>query len=484
MNWPIFPWLKQGLARLAAHRLVAERRGTVAVYLAVATVPLIGFVGMAVDTGRGELLKARLNQALDAAALAGGRVFFDANRDADIRAYFTANFPAHYMAAQVSPIAIHADPLTGTLTLSATATLNTTFMQVLGQDSMTVNAKTVVERADHGMELALVLDNTGSMYQGGVPTSRFHRMQNAAIELVNILYGSRDTVANFWVSVVPYTAAVNIGSSRTSWRNSITGLNYQGVATWKGCVEARTGGNDITDATPTTAKFNAFFFAPHNQDNPWKPVDESVATNTTGNEGHGPNLGCGPPITSLVASKTAVMAALNGMGPWHRGGTITSEGLAWGWRTISPNWRGLWGGATPNTLPKDYNTPLIDKVVVILTDGMNELYRDTSRTSDSDYTAYGRLSAGRLGTTTSLTTARQTINSKTLQICSAMKAQGIIIYTITFEVDNSTAGQEGKTTFRNCATSPAHYFDNPVGTDLTTTFRQIATEIGNLRIAQ
>ena len=166
------------------------------------------------------------------------------------------------------------------------------------------------------------------------------------------------------------------------------------------------------------------------------------------------------------------------------GGTITSEGLAWGWRTLSPNWRGLWGGATPNTLPKDYHTPLIDKVVVILTDGMNELYRDTSRTSDSDYTAYGRLSAGRLGTTTSLTTARQTINSKTLQICSAMKAQGIIIYTITFEVDNSTAGQEGKTLFRNCATSPAHYFDNPVGADLTTTFRQIATEIGNLRIAQ
>lgn len=479
--------MKPSIAAWIRHRLCRfrrDRRGTVAVYLAVAAVPLMGFVGMAVDTGRGQLVKARLNQALDAAALAGGRAFFEPTRDADIHKFFNANYPADYLGAQLSPLTISADPLTGRLSVSASATLDTTFMQVLGQETMRVAAGTVVERADHGMELALVLDNTGSMYQGGGANSRFHRMQNAARELVDILYGDRDTVPNFWVSVVPYTASVNIGSGRTAWRNSISGLNYQGVASWKGCVEARTGGNDITDAPPSVALFNAFFFAPHSQDNNWPSVDESVATNTTSNNGRGPNVGCGPPITPLVASKTMVMSALDGMGPWHRGGTITSEGLAWGWRTLSPRWRGLWGGATPDDLPKEYRTPLIDKVVVILTDGMNQLYRHTSRSSDSDYTAYGRLSAGRLGSTTSLTTARQTINSKTLQICSAMKAEGVIIYTITFEVDDSTAGTEGKNTFRNCATSPAQYFDNPVGTDLTTTFRQIATEIGNLRIAQ
>ncbi len=70
------------------------------------------------------------------------------------------------------------------------------------------------------------------------------------------------------------------------------------------------------------------------------------------NDGTGPNLGCGPAITPLIASKTNVLAAIDEMLPWHRGGTMANLGLAWGWRVLSPSWRGLWGGATPADLPK------------------------------------------------------------------------------------------------------------------------------------
>ena len=62
------------------------------------------------------------------------------------------------------------------------------------------------------------------------------------------------------------------------------------------------------------------------------------------------------------------------MEPWRRGGTTGNLGLAWGWRTISPRWRGLWGGDTPTDMPLDYGTAYMDKVVVILTDGNNEFY--------------------------------------------------------------------------------------------------------------
>ena len=49
------------------------------------------------------------------------------------------------------------------------------------------------------------------------------------------------------------------------------------------------------------------------------------------------------------------------MKPWRRGGTTGNLGLVWGWRTISPNWRGPWGDAD---LPLDYKHRLMEKVVV------------------------------------------------------------------------------------------------------------------------
>lgn len=79
------------------------------------------------------------------------------------------------------------------------------------------------------------------------------------------------------------------------------------------------------------------------------------------NNGRGPNLGCGPEILPLTASKTLVDAAVGNMGAWHRGGTTGNLGLSWGWRTLSPGWRGLWGGATPATLPLDYDAPLMER---------------------------------------------------------------------------------------------------------------------------
>ena len=48
-------------------RFAGNRRGSIAVFLAVATIPLIGFLGAATDAARGYMVKARLSQALDAA---------------------------------------------------------------------------------------------------------------------------------------------------------------------------------------------------------------------------------------------------------------------------------------------------------------------------------------------------------------------------------------------------------------------------------
>ncbi len=481
----------RGLRRklnLSLHSFLPGNRGAVAVIVAALIIPLVGITGLAVDTARGYLLKARLSQALDAAALAGGRVYFQPQRDADIQMYFDANFPAGYMDADLEPLQISADVDEGTLSLSISAELQTTFMRVVGIDDMQVSAASTVKRADRGLELALVMDNTGSMLgnMGGGQT-RSDVMKEAALELVSSLYGSRSEVSNLFISLVPYTATVNIGNSHSNWLvpGSMNGLDY-GPNGWKGCVEARTGSYDTNDLIDQLLV--PYYYAPHSIDNIWYPVDESEYTNTRNNSGTGPNLGCGPPITPLTQSRQTIEDNIDAMGPWHRGGTTTNLGLVWGWRTLSPRFRGLWGAPTPNDMPFDYDEPLMDKVVVVLTDGYNQLYSAAKSYyghksfTDSDYTAYGRISDGRLGTTSNFTTARNQLNNRMASTCELMKAEGIVIYTITFAVANDSGGNAIRQIFRNCATNPGYYFDSPTSESLRETFRAIASQLSNLRI--
>jgi len=469
-------WTGRLLARLSA-----DHRGVTAVMLAILLIPLIGFVGIAIDTARAHMLQARMAQALDAAGLAGGRVYFDPRRDGDIQGFFRANLPPGFLGANIPAVTIVENVAAGTLTLSVTASLPSTFMGVLGIRQVSVAARSVVRRADRGMEVALIMDNTGSMYQGGSSTSRLNRMIAAAHELVNILYGDRETLDDLYVALVPYTAAVNVGSHRTGWLapGSLAALDYQGLTGWKGCVEERGNGEDITDTPPAAAPFQPYFWAPNpDNSNPWPPLNESVTTNTTSNNGRGPNLGCGPAITPLLKSATAVRAAINGMAAWHRGGTASNVGLVWGWRVLSPRWRGLWGGATPAELPLDYDHPLMDKVAIILTDGQNQIYRHGS-SPEADYTAYGLLDERRLGTDT-INGALTALNSRMAQVCTAMKAQGIILYTIVYEVTSTTT----QDLFRNCASGPSYYFNSPQGSDLSAVFRTIGNQLANLRLAE
>jgi hypothetical protein len=203
------------------------------------------------------MLKSKLSYAIDAAGLAGGRAFDTDLREDDIAMFFEANFPTGYMGAVLDSgdPAVTFDDEENTITIEATATIPTRFMSVAGVHEMSVSARTVIRRELQGMELVLVMDNTGSMRSGG----KIDAMKDAAAELVDILYGSRDEVDNFYVGVVPYAAQVNIGSDRTDWlvqqfydadaawqnanpdsseRFGYDEDHYQ-PTTWKGCVEAR-----------------------------------------------------------------------------------------------------------------------------------------------------------------------------------------------------------------------------------------------------
>ncbi|MEL6963076.1 MAG: TadE/TadG family type IV pilus assembly protein [Pseudomonadota bacterium] len=537
---------------------LANESGAIVAVMALAIIPFFAAIGLAIDIGRSYLLQSQLSYAIDSAGLAGGRAFDTDDRLADVLMFFDANFANGYGGASLAPGSptVTFDDENNTILIEASANMPTHFMQIAGIDELNVSARTVIQREMRGMELVLVMDNTGSMRGSG----KMGAMKDAATELVDILYGDRETVPNFWVGLVPYAATVNIGSDRTDWlvhqtydadaawhaadpdgeeRFGYHGDHFQ-PTTWKGCVEARSYPNDSNDETSDEEAWyphlwrttlGAFANPEHdpdadpydedqpetwgeslNGDNDWDP-DGSQADlreeNGAQNDGTGPNLGCGPAITSLVAEKSTVQAAIDEMLPWHRGGTMANLGLAWGWRVLSPKWRGLWAGDTPTELPLDYNATSMEKVVILLTDGVNQWYDwpgkkwtvdgedhyaglpgankypgnhdDTFKAEwpGADYTAYGRLSEGRLGTTSN-SGAKNEVNERMLELCESMKTEDILLYTITFRLTDSAT----RSLYENCATSPDHYFNSPSNSDLQQVFVEIANELSNLRIAE
>jgi hypothetical protein len=184
------------------------------------------------------------------------------------------------------------------------------------------------------------------------------------------------------------------------------------------------------------------------------------------------------------------------MVPVNRGGTFINLGLEAGWWTLSPSWLGLWGN--PN-MPLAYNTPYMRKAIILMTDGNNEWYDwpdgvlgQTPPTApptgvpawtadgDADFTAYGRLKTNTLGITASQATITTTLNTWMSTMCTTLKQNGIVIYTVLF--NNTTPATV--TLFTNCASSPADYFQSPSIVPLKQAFQQIGKDLSSLRLSQ
>ena len=466
----------------------ACERGNVSTLVALALVPLIAGTGFAIDSARAFVIEARLGKALDAAGLAAGRVVFEDRMQDDARAYFAANFPQGLLGSDIEPadVQISVDENDEFITLSATTTMPTTFMRVLGKDTVDVEARSVVQRVTRGAEIALVMDNTGSM-----SGSEMSAMKAAARDLVDILFADQQRYDKLWFSLIPYTSTVNIGAGNAAW---VSGLPNYDPTSWKGCVEARwQSGRDATDDPPSFEPFDAFFYpsteplASPADGNEWSAglgVDERQAAK---NAGYGPNLGCGPAITPLTRERSEITAAIDEMQSWHRGGTTSNLGLVWGWRTISPRWRGVWGGSV---WPVAYDDAEVNKVVVIMTDGTNEFYDcqgGGSCGSDddgfvSDYTGYGRLGDVFMPSATNEDDGRATLDDKFADACRTMKQNGIVMYTITFGSGASDSSIQNL--FRTCASDPGNYFHAPAKDDLAGAFRTIGQDLANLRIVE
>ena len=511
---------------------------------------LIGFAGFAIDLARLWALKSRLQTSLDAAALLAAREVSSPSMQTDATALFWANFlpgyngsgnqPAGIFGSTSATLSFAVSSADNTVTITATAVMPVTFIAVLpGAPSMlSVSDQASATPSGSGLEVALVLDNTGSMNKndGSTNETALQALKGAVGDLMGILYGSNnDTVPNLWVSVVPFAAEINVGNGtmQQGWLSPSmpTTAQYKGGTTqysWAGCVMARWANNDDeSDAPPTTKPFTAFFADnTYNQygtdsgsnatcgsgaaysnsvcmgDNDWGAPSSVDTGSNPAVKDHlllGPNQGCPAAILPLTASKNTVVTMVNGLAANYNG-TMIGLGMQGGWFTLSPNWRGS-AGWNDSVLPHNYMTqspapsPPIQKVAILLSDGDNNWGAEPSVMPGAYkpdpatlYMSYERLSAtnnvlnislsGNASTT--LSNANAMLDTRWQAVCTNMKNAGITIFVIGLGVSDTNARNQ----LTNCATSPSDYVESPTESTLAAAFTQVAYQITNIRLTQ
>ena len=205
-------------------------------------------------------------------------------------------------------------------------------------------------------------------------------------------------------------------------------------------------------------------------------IDESI-TEGSDETMRGPNDDCPSPILPQTTSKKTILDFVNTLAP--NGNTNSAAGAMWGWRVLSP---GL-----PFNSDIAYDNQDWQKAVVIMTDGNNTATALETHWG-SEITTYGYAREKRMGAT--IDTApemRDEYDDKLIRICTRMKQQGILVYSIIFGLDESdTSDAETAAVFKACATQPnaPYYWNAPDGEDLEEAFGAIAKDLVDLHVSK
>jgi Flp pilus assembly protein TadG len=200
---------KQFLHTVSAFR--AARAGNVAITFALATVPILGFVGAAVDYSRANSVKAALQTALDSTALMLSREAATDTEDQlkeNAVKYFTSIF--NRQEAKDIDIKVTYSTVGGSnIKVEATASLDAEFVKVLGYDTFHLKASSTAKWGITRLRVALVLDNTGSMSSD----EKMPALKTATKALIDQLKGAATSPGDVYVSIIPFAKDVNLGKS-------------------------------------------------------------------------------------------------------------------------------------------------------------------------------------------------------------------------------------------------------------------------------
>lgn len=291
---------------------------------------------------------------------------------------------------------------------------------VFGQEHFNVKVKSEVSLGTvRGVEVAIAFDSTSSMAFDTRWNTAMNTMK-ANLREMKKLSGKK----NFFVTLVPFRDRVNIGTANSGW------LDTAAPAGWSGCVDPREEveagfpwalDNDVPSAQPF-------------------PVEAPITDAGWG--GQCPNVS----ITGPTNKPKEIVDAMNTLTPGGSGRFDVA--MAWAWRTVSPDWKGLWGktgypgGAAEDRVKK----------IIFISDGnadtsLYELSKERSwEHNQGSVVAFQHM----------------------VEVCRKAKEDGVEIFMLKI-VGNPHADEY----FQQCATSPDHYYNVTDASDITVPFEKI-----------
>jgi len=246
-----------------------EKSGAVAIIFALALFPIFFALGAAVDYSRATSARSTLQNSSDAAVLAAGAhpaesqtqhltlaaTTIATNLGTTLSAGCSGASCTLNPTATLSNIVVTESEGVGTYQVQVNADINMAVMQLANVPTLaltaTSNAAVTGVSASHPLEIALALDNTGSM------EPNIQALRTAAQTLADTAMAAAGTTGAVRVSVVPYVAAVNPGLPSLSMIDTTALSIYNGrwfdgawIAYNAGCVQNWGSGGGGTSSGP------------------------------------------------------------------------------------------------------------------------------------------------------------------------------------------------------------------------------------------
>lgn len=401
-------------------RLRRDTRGAVAIMFALLLLPLIVMVGGAVDYSMAGRLKQRMQSSLDAAVLAAGSQASGrtpAQIEQSARTMFSAQFTPSGMPAPSVSVTMG----TSSLDMSATLNMPTAFLGLIGMQTIPIGAQAQTAWSMVRLRVALALDNTGSMLDDG----KMVALQTSTLNLLTQLQNSSRTTGDVYVSIVPFAKVVSVGTGNANaswirWDDAYSCSWWYCWLDWDGAIQDRNQPFDISNTAPNSSS----------------KLFPALAASST--------YGTPRPVVGATNNWATLRATVTAMTP--AGNTNQGIGLAWAWQTLTQG-----APMNPPALESGFT---YQRVIILITDGLNTENRFSTNAS--------------------------TIDARQRQLCDAIKADGIIIYTIQV----NTVGDPRSSVLDYCASSSDKFVMMTTATQLNSVLAQIGGQLTRLRLAR
>ncbi len=451
----------------------------VTVTFALATVPMIGFVGAAVDYSHANSVKAAMQAAADSTALMLSKIAGTTSA-AELQAKGTAYFKALFNRPEASGLNVviaYSTANGSEVKVGATADVKTDFMQMMGFQKLKIGADSTAKWGNNRLRVALALDVSLSMQS----SNKMSTLKTSAKGFLKQLQNAATKNEDVYVSIIPFDKYVNVGKTNANqswirwdlWEEANTTYRCEDkkgneikdkgkTITSKSTCESKSIGGKWTTKLPSNSMKNAWQGCVTDRDqkngSTWVNYDTTnTAPITSGSSAAAVATRfpvpaedvsvCPEQLLPLTYKWSDLNAKIEALQP--TGYTNQIIGMQWAFQTLT---------AAPFTIPpkdKDYE---YQDVIILMTDGLNTANRENGMKTPHN----------------------SPMDARTTMVCDNAKAAGITIYTIQV----NTSGDPTQEFLRTCASSPDKFFLLTSATQMTATFQQIGTALSNLRIAQ